>query len=188
MRSNESITAPSRPTTRAGIAAIATLLACLTAHADATAPEAAPQFTQRAPAAWINSSPRTIESFRGRVLLIDVWTFDCWNCYRSIPWLADLERRLAPRGLSVLGIHSPEFKHERERERVLAKVREFGIKHPVMLDNDFAYWRALDNRYWPAFYVIDKRGRIRGRFVGETHVGDRRAVQIERLIQTLVAE
>lgn len=169
-------------------AALAVLIAAMAPEGDAATAEAAPQLTQRSANAWLNSAPLTIESFRGRVLLIDVWTFDCWNCYRSIPWLADLEKRLAPRGLSVLGIHSPEFEHERERERVLAKVREFGIKHPVMLDNDFAYWRALDNQYWPAFYVIDKKGVIRGRFVGETHVGDRRAAEIERLIGTLIAE
>lgn len=168
------------------VAAIAALIAGLQGRADSA--EAAPQFTQRSADAWINSAPLRIESFRGRVLLIDVWTFDCWNCYRSIPWIADLEKRFGPNGLSVLGIHSPEFDHERQRERVVAKVREFGIRHPVMLDNDFAYWRALDNQYWPAFYVIDKKGVIRGRFVGETHIGDRRATEIERLIGTLIGE
>lgn len=164
------------------------LLLAATSRGSAAPAEAAPQFTQRSADAWINSAPLTIESFRGRVLLIDVWTFDCWNCYRSIPWLSDLEKRLAPSGFAVLGIHSPEFEHEHDRERVVAKVREFGIRHPVMLDNDFAYWRALDNRFWPAFYVIDKKGVIRGRFVGETHIADRRAKEIERLIGTLVAE
>ncbi|NJO12231.1 MAG: redoxin domain-containing protein, partial [Gammaproteobacteria bacterium] len=149
---------------------------------------AAPQFTQRDASAWLNSAPRRIEDFRGQVLLIDVWTFDCWNCYRSFPWLRDLEQRLAPAGLAVVGIHSPEFSHERERQRVAAKVREFGIGHPVMLDNDFAYWKALGNRYWPAFYLVDKRGAIRGRFVGETHRDDRNARQIEALITELLAE
>lgn len=156
--------------------------------APAERPTTAPQFTERAPTAWINSPPLTIESFRGKVLLVDVWTFDCWNCYRSFPWLKDLEARLAPRGLAVLGIHSPEFDHERDRRNVVAKVREFGIEHPVMIDNDFSYWKALGNRYWPAFYVIDKKGTIRGRFVGETHTGDRRARQIEALIETLLGE
>ncbi len=154
----------------------------------AAKPENAPQFTARAANDWINSAPRTIESYKGKVLLIDVWTFDCWNCYRSFPWLRDVEARLGPRGLEVLGVHSPEFDHERDRRRVAAKAREFGITHPVMIDNDFAYWKALDNQYWPAFYVIDRQGAIRGRFVGETHSGDRRARQIESLIATLLAE
>jgi thiol-disulfide isomerase/thioredoxin len=135
------------------------LLLVASAALSEQSPKPAPQFTQRAAAAWINSAPLTIESFRGRVLLIDVWTFDCWNCYRSIPWLTELERRLAPRGLAVLGIHSPEFEHEQDSAR-----------------------------YWPAFYVIDKRGAIRGRFVGETHSGDRRAGEIERQIEALLAE
>ncbi len=151
-------------------------------------PARAPQFTARAANDWINSAPRTIESYKGKVLLIDVWTFECWNCYRSFPWLKDVEARLGKRGLAVVGIHSPEFDRERDRQRVAAKTREFGITHPVMIDNDFAYWKALDNQYWPAFYVIDRRGTIRGRFVGETHIGDRRAKQIESLIETLLAE
>ena len=120
--------------------------------------------------------------------MVDVWTFDCWNCYRSIPWLKDLETRLEPRGLALLGVHTPEFAHEKERDKVVAKVKEFGIRHPVMLDNDFSYWNALGNRYWPAFYVIDKQGRLRGAFVGETHVGDQRAKKVETLLQQLLKE
>ncbi len=152
------------------------------------ASSAAPEFTHPQASDWINSEPLTLEHFAGRVLVLDVWTFDCWNCYRSIPWLKDLEKRLGPKGLALLGVHSPEFDHERERRRVEAKVKEFGIRHPVMLDNDFSYWRALGNRYWPAFYVIDKQGRLRGTFVGETHVGDRRAREIETLLLQLLAE
>jgi thiol-disulfide isomerase/thioredoxin len=148
----------------------------------------APQFTHSAARDWINSPPLTLTDFKGRVLLLDVWTFDCWNCYRSIPWLKDLEARLGPKGLALMGVHSPEFAHEKEYDKVAAKVKEFGIRHPVMLDNDFSYWNALGNRYWPAFYVIDKQGRLRGTYVGETHVGDRRAREIETLIAGLLAE
>jgi thiol-disulfide isomerase/thioredoxin len=147
-----------------------------------------PEFTQTTPDAWINGPPQRIADFRGKVILLDVWTFGCWNCYRSFPWLNDLEARLAPEGLAVIGVHSPEFDHERERAAVAAKVQEFGLEHPVMLDNDFRYWKALDNRAWPAFYLIDKQGRLRHRFYGETHAGDARARRIERAVLELLRE
>lgn len=180
---------PSSPARRRPLSAVLVGVIATLAWGSAFAPPAgAPQFTHSEPTDWINSGPLQLEDFRGRVLLIDVWTFDCWNCYRSIPWLKDLEARLAPKGLALLGVHTPEFPHERERARVLAKVQEFGIRHPVMLDNDFSYWRALGNRYWPAFYVLDKQSRVRGTFVGETHVGDRRAKEVEALVTRLLAE
>ena len=137
---------------------------------------------------WINSRPLTMESLRGRVLLLDVWTFGCWNCYRSFPWLNDLEERFKDQAFTVLGIHSPEFAHEKDKGRLLDKVQEFGLKHPVMMDNDLAYWRALGNRYWPAFYLVDKEGLVRYLHVGETHKGDRRARAIERDLLLLLAE
>jgi thiol-disulfide isomerase/thioredoxin len=163
----------------------ATLAVCDIVRA---APAEAPQFTHAGARDWINSRPLTLADFNGRVLLLDVWTFDCWNCYRSIPWLKELEARLGPKGLALLGVHSPEFAHEKDYEKVAAKVKEFGIRHPVMLDNDFSYWKALGNRYWPAFYLIDKQGKVRGTFVGETHSGDRRAQEVEALIVRLLAE
>jgi len=164
----------------------AAVLTALTWCVALATPVNAPGFTHAKAEDWINSKPLNLEDFGGRVLLVDVWTFDCWNCYRSIPWLKDLEKRFGPKGLALLGVHSPEFPHEREREQVVAKVKEFGIRHPVMLDNDFSYWQALGNRYWPAFYVIDKQGRLRGTFVGETHIGDRRAKEVEELITQLL--
>ena len=167
------------------IAAAAALVLCGTASAS---PAEAPEFTHTHADQWINSKPLTLADFGGKVLLVDMWTFDCWNCYRSIPWLKDVEKRLGPQGLALLGVHTPEFAHEKERDKVIAKVKEFGIGHPVMLDNDFSYWNALGNRYWPAFYVIDKQGKLRGRFVGETHVGDKRAKEVENLVVKLLAE
>lgn len=88
----------------------------------------------------------------------------------------------------MIGVHSPEFDHERDPTRVAAKIAEFGLDHPVMLDNDHRYWRALQNRYWPAYYLVDKAGRIRGVYVGETHAGDARAARIEEQIRALLAE
>ena len=80
----------------------------------------APQFTHSGARDWINSPPLTLADFKGRVLLLDVWTFDCWNCYRSIPWLKDLEARLGPKGLALMGVHSPEFAHEKDYDQVAA--------------------------------------------------------------------
>jgi thiol-disulfide isomerase/thioredoxin len=147
-----------------------------------------PEFTESTPSHWVNSGPLSIKELRGKVVLVDVWTFECWNCYRSFPWLNDLETRLADTDFQVIGIHSPEFERERDRDAVARKVEEFGLHHPVMIDNDFAYWRALNNRYWPTFYVVDKQGRIRARYIGETHQGSRQAKLIEQQIRDLLVE
>lgn len=158
------------------------------AHADTVDTRPLPAFTATAADDWLNSAPLRVEDLRGKVVLVDVWTFDCWNCYRSFPWLNALEGRLKDSAFQVIGIHSPEFAHERDRVRVEAKIAEFSLHHPVMLDNDFAYWRALGNRYWPAYYLVDKRGDIRSLYVGETHEGDARARAIEEQIHALLAE
>lgn len=151
-------------------------------------PRPAPDFIHREAEAWINSKPLTLADLRGKVVLMDFWTFDCWNCYRSFPWLKDVEQQFADKPFQVIGIHAPEFDHERVRENVVAKAEEFGLEHPVMLDNDFAYWRAMGNRYWPTFYLLDKQGRIRAYAIGETHSGDRNAKAIEQTIRELLAE
>jgi thiol-disulfide isomerase/thioredoxin len=152
------------------------------------APYPAPEFTHAAPADWINSDPLKLADLRGKVVLLDFWTFDCWNCYRSFPWLHALEEQFAAEPFQVIGVHTPEFDHERVRDNVEEKVAGFRLSHPVMMDNDFSYWRAMKNRYWPAFYLIDKRGRVRARFVGETHAGDRNARAIEAKVSELLAE
>lgn len=148
----------------------------------------APEFTHHGPEDWINSSPLKLADLRGRVVLLDFWTFDCWNCYRSFPWLKSVEKRFEGRELTVIGVHTPEFKHERIRANVVRKVKEFMLDHPVMIDNDYSYWNAVGNRFWPAFYLIDKQGRIRSVYFGETHASDRRATEIERRISDLLAE
>jgi thiol-disulfide isomerase/thioredoxin len=148
----------------------------------------APEFTQQDPAAWINSVPLTLDDLRGKVVLVDFWTFDCWNCYRSFPWLKSLEARFEKEGLQVVGVHTSEFAHEKVKRSVVAKVEEFGLHHPIMIDNDFAYWNAMGNRYWPAYYLLDKQGRIRASFIGETHVGDERAKAVQAAIEFLLGE
>jgi len=160
------------------------------ARALASAAEAppAPEFTHRGSEHWINSAPLTLQALRGSVVLLDFWTFDCWNCYRSFPWLRNVEAKYAREGLKIIGVHSPEFDHERIPANVAKKVEEFMLQHPVMIDNDFSYWNAMRNRYWPAFFLIDRQGRVRAVHVGETHDGDSQAREIEADIETLLAE
>ncbi|MBA3563946.1 MAG: redoxin family protein [Gammaproteobacteria bacterium] len=135
---------------------------------------------------WINSEPLTLESLRGRVLLIDFWAFECWNCYRSFPWLNSLEQRFDGEPFTIVGVHSPEFEREKNIDSVRRKAREFDLEHPIMIDNDFSYWRAMGNRFWPTYYLIDQQGAIRDVFIGETHAGDERARQIEAAIESLL--
>lgn len=165
------------------------LLISAAAYAKKTnAPAQISEFTQLNPDAWINSEPLSVEDLRGKVVLIDVWTFGCWNCYKSFPWLRAVEEKFADQDFQVIGIHTPEFDRGKERDNVVNKVEEFMLHHPVMMDNDFAYWRSLRNRYWPAYYIIDKQGNIRDAFIGETHAGDRRAKKMEKLIARLLKE
>lgn len=149
---------------------------------------AAPAFTHDKAGDWLNSKPLSWADLHDRVTLVDVWTFACWNCYRSIPWLHSLETRYGARGFGILGVHTPELPQERVRANVVQKLSEFKITHPVMLDNDYSYWNKLGNHYWPAFYIVDRQGRIRGRFIGETHAGDRNAREVEGLIEKLLTE
>jgi thiol-disulfide isomerase/thioredoxin len=148
----------------------------------------APEFTSQDERDWINSPPLRWMALAGRVVLLDIWTSECWNCYRSFPWLRSVETRFAPRGLAIVGIHSPELEVERDRARVAQKAREFKLDHPIMIDNDFRYWKALNNEYWPAFYLVDRHQRMRATFFGETHQGDLQATRIESTIEKLLAE
>jgi len=163
---------------------------CFAATAAAAAPlgAPAPEFTHHAAAEWLNSKPLTMADLKGSVVLVDVWAFECWNCYRSFPWLNGIAQTYAERGLRVIGVHTPELPSERNRAALVAKIAEYQLHNPVMLDNDYSYWNALGNRYWPAFYLVDRKGVVRGAFVGETHAGDARARQIEAAIEQLLAE
>lgn len=147
----------------------------------------APAFTHTAPEDWLNSTPLSWERLRGRAVLIEFWAFDCWNCYRSIPWLQTLDEKFGGR-FQIVGVHTPELPQEYRLENLKAKLREFAIRHPVMVDNDYSYWNALGNRYWPAFYLVDGHGRIRGRYVGETHEGDANARRVEADIRAVLGE
>lgn len=155
---------------------------------DVERPWPAPDFTHESGRDWINSEPLKLADFHGKVLLVDFWTFGCWNCFRSFPWLKQLESRFESGDLGVLGVHSPEFEHEKDRDSIAAKVTQFGLSHPVMIDNDFSYWKAMKNRYWPTFYLIDKEGQVRASFIGEIRAGDANAQAVEEKIIELLNE
>jgi thiol-disulfide isomerase/thioredoxin len=147
---------------------------------------AAPEFTHSAATEWINSPPLTLAGLRGDVVLIEFWTFDCYNCRNTLPWLEAIHAGYAPQGLRVISVHTPELPQEREPENVRAAVKELGITYPVMLDTDFSYWRALNNRYWPAFYLVGRDGRIALAAFGELHRGTERGDRMEARIRELL--
>ncbi|MCW8930367.1 MAG: redoxin family protein [Gammaproteobacteria bacterium] len=151
-------------------------------------PNKLPEFTHTQASSWINSEPLTVASLinQDKVILIDMWTFDCWNCYRSFPWLNALEEKYQKQGLQIIGVHTPEFEHEKIRTNIEKKVKEFKLHHPVMIDNNFSYWRSLNNRYWPTYYLVNQQGEIVYSHVGETHKGDRKAVNLENKLKELL--
>src|SRR3954464_6489811 len=132
---------------------------------------------------WFNSAELTREQLRGKVVVIDFWTYSCINCLRSIPYVKAWDERYRKDGLVVIGVHAPEFAFEREPANVARAVKDLGIRYPVALDNDYALWRALRNNYWPAHYFVDAQGRIRYHHFGE---GD--YAMSERVIRQLLAE
>jgi thiol-disulfide isomerase/thioredoxin len=119
---------------------------------------------------WINApAPLSVGGLRGKVVLVDFWTYSCINCRRTVPYLNRWQAEYGPRGLQVVGIHTPEFGFERMRRNVEDAVREFGIRYPVGQDNDRRTWRAWSNRAWPAFYLLDREGRVVLLREGEGH-------------------
>ena len=111
-------------------------------------------------ATWINSNPLTMESLRGKVVLIDFWTYSCINCIRTQPYLNAWHEKYSSDGLVIIGVHAPEFAFEKVENNVREASQKAGIKYPIALDNDFKTWNAYANRYWPAKYLIDQNGNI----------------------------
>ena len=134
-------------------------------------------------ASWLNSPPLTRESLRGKVVVINFWTYSCINCLRTLPYVRAWEEKYRTDGLVVVGVHAPEFAFEKDAGNVAKALRDLGITYPVALDSDYEIWRAFDNRYWPALYLVDGRGRIRYHRFGEGGYEDS-----ERVIQRLLAE
>lgn len=131
--------------------------------------------------AWINSDPLTLQQLRGKVVLIDFWTYTCINCIRTFPYLKLWHSRYADDGLVILGIHTPEFEFEKDYDNVRQATVDNGIVWPVAQDNDFATWEAYHNRYWPAKYLIDQDGVVR-----YTHFGEGQYAETEEQIRQLL--
>jgi cytochrome c biogenesis protein CcdA/thiol-disulfide isomerase/thioredoxin len=144
----------------------------------------APEFTDTE--RWFNTPgdrPLTMRGLRGRVVLIDFWTYSCVNCIRTLPYLEAWDRRYRKDGLTIVGVHSPEFPFEREAGNVEAAVAREGIEYPVVQDNELGTWNAYGNQYWPAEYFVDSRGRVRFADFGEGSYGKK-----EKVIRELLAE
>jgi cytochrome c biogenesis protein CcdA/thiol-disulfide isomerase/thioredoxin len=117
--------------------------------------------------AWVNSPPLSIPKLRGKVVLVDFWTYSCINCLRTLPYLKSWDERYRSQGLVILGVHTPEFGFEHDLGNVRAAVKRLGVRYPVALDNDYGTWKAYSNNYWPADYLVDQNGNIRDVHFGE---------------------
>ncbi|MBI4170378.1 MAG: thioredoxin family protein [Candidatus Aenigmarchaeota archaeon] len=132
---------------------------------------------------WINSEPLKIEELKGKVVLIDFWTYSCINCIRTLPYLKAWHEKYKDQGLVIIGVHTPEFEFEKDYTNVKSAVEKYGIKYAVAQDNDYATWRAYKNSYWPRKYLIDKDGNIR-----YDHIGEGGYEETEKAIMELLQE
>ncbi|MBC3921455.1 Protein DipZ [Pseudomonas fluorescens] len=132
---------------------------------------------------WLNSPPLTAEALKGKVVLVDFWTYSCINCLRTLPYVKAWAEKYRDQGLVVIGVHAPEFAFERDVSNVTKAMQDLGITYPVAIDNAYKIWRAFDNQYWPAHYFADAKGQIRYHHFGE---GD--YAESERVIQQLLRE
>ena len=137
-------------------------------------------------AVWLNTpnnAPLAWDALRGQVVMVEFWTIGCINCQHVIPSLVDMYADYRARGFTILGVHSPEFDYERQLNNVKSSVKKWGIEYPVAIDNDFENWNRYRNRYWPARYLVDKRGVVR-----HTHIGEGGDAETRQWIETLLAE
>ena len=132
---------------------------------------------------WINSEPLTMEQLKGKVVLVDIWTYTCINCIRTLPYLKEWYKKYQDKGFVIIGVHSPEFEFEKKYENVLKAVNDYQIKYPVALDNNHATWSVYQNRYWPHKFLIDIDGYIR-----YDHIGEGNYDETEKMIQSLLEE
>ena len=132
---------------------------------------------------WINSEPLRLSSLHGKVVLIEFWTFGCYNCRNTLPFVKAWHERYASKGLTVIGVHSPELEDEQKIQNVRREVASLGIQYPVVTDNDYATWKAYKVNAWPTIFILDKAGKIRW-----SHVGEGAYDEAEQVIQKLLAE
>jgi thiol-disulfide isomerase/thioredoxin len=133
--------------------------------------------------AWINSKPLTLAELKGRVVLVDFWTYSCVNCQRTLPYIREWHSKYAKLGLVIIGVHTPEFEFEKKRDNVERAARDAGLEYAIAMDSDYATWQAFDNHYWPAKYLIDASGEIRYK-----HFGEGAYEETERAIRKLLEE
>ena len=141
---------------------------------------AAPEFAK---GNWINSEPLTLDKLRGRVVLVEFWTFGCYNCRNTLPSVKDWDTRYRERGLTIVGVHTPETDSEYSIDNVRKEVPALGIKYAIVTDNDYKTWKAYGVEAWPTIVVLDKQGRVRW-----VHVGEGRYYETESVIKTLLSE
>ncbi len=132
---------------------------------------------------WLNTDgqPLTLDELKGQVVLLDFWTYSCINCQRTFPYLTAWDERYRDQGLTIVGVHSPEFSFERVVSNVADAAERYGIDYPIAIDNDFTTWENWDQRFWPAHYLIDQTGTVR-----QVHYGEGGYAETERLIQELL--
>ena len=152
-----------------------------TASGAAAGPQTLPDLSGAV--AWLNSPPLSAESLKGKVVLVDFWTYSCINCLRTLPYIRAWAEKYKDSGLVVIGVHAPEFAFEKDLDNVKQAVRELKITYPVAIDNDRKIWNGFSNSYWPADYLIDGAGRIR-----HHHFGEGKYDETEQQIQTLLKE
>jgi thiol-disulfide isomerase/thioredoxin len=139
--------------------------------------------------AWVNSEPLTMAGLRGRVVVVHFWTHGCINCIHNYPALKRWQTKYADRGVTIVGVHTPEFDREKDLERIKAKAKENGLTFAVAVDNDAKTWRAWRNQYWPCVYLVDRRGRVRYHWEGELNYKDQKGEEVMgRHIDELLAE
>jgi thiol-disulfide isomerase/thioredoxin len=141
----------------------------------------APEFTGIT--SYINTNATELSDLKGKVVLVDFWTYSCINCIRTLPYLVDWNHKYSDKGLVIVGVHSPEFEFEKNIDNVKQAVTRFGIKYPVLLDNDHGTWNAFQNSYWPRKYLVDSEGYIR-----YDHIGEGGYVETENAIKNLLSE
>ena len=132
---------------------------------------------------WFNTPPLTVQSLRGKVVLVDFWTYSCINCIRALPYVRAWADKYKDHGLVVIGVHAPEFAFEKDPQNVERAIKDLDVDYPVALDNDYAIWKGFNNEYWPAHYFIDPQGRIR-----HHHFGEGEYEQSEDVIRQLLTE
>lgn len=164
--------------------------ACATPYASAflslgntlgNSPTVAPEFTGIDK--WLNSAPLRMADQQGKVVLIDFWTYTCINCLNHLPAVKSWHEKYRDKGLVTVGVHTPEFAYEKSTRNVQSAIERLGIQHAVAQDNSYATWRAFNNRYWPAIYLVDKKGKI-----VYNHFGEGRYQETEKMIQALLAQ